>query len=208
MQGREREAVVLSLVRSNPKHEVGFLSDDRRLNVALTRARRHLCVVADSDTVSSHPFLAKLVKYCEENAEYNGADLYLPADRPIYGVFATESRGGGGGAATATPAATAKTGPKKTKKKAAAVTTTTTSGGASAPASPAAQQQAKASKSTEEEAVDTGAYEAIKAQVVAFLASSEPAELVFPASLTSYERYLLHRSIVLSISLYLSLSLS
>ena len=36
-QGREKEAVVLSLVRSNPEGEVGFLADVRRMNVALTR---------------------------------------------------------------------------------------------------------------------------------------------------------------------------
>ncbi|CAD6893592.1 unnamed protein product [Tilletia laevis] len=51
MQGREKEAVVLSLVRSNRDGEVGFLAEKRRLNVAMTRAKRHLCVVGDSDTV-------------------------------------------------------------------------------------------------------------------------------------------------------------
>ncbi|KAJ9077418.1 DNA-binding protein SMUBP-2 [Entomophthora muscae] len=47
-QGQEREAVLVSLVRSNPEGSVGFLSDHRRLNVALTRARRHLCLIGDS----------------------------------------------------------------------------------------------------------------------------------------------------------------
>ncbi len=41
-QGREKEAVILSLVRSNPAHEVGFLAERRRLNVAVTRARRQV----------------------------------------------------------------------------------------------------------------------------------------------------------------------
>jgi len=44
-QGREKEAVILSMVRSNTRGEVGFLADERRINVAITRARRHLCVV-------------------------------------------------------------------------------------------------------------------------------------------------------------------
>jgi hypothetical protein len=55
-QGREKEAVVLSLVRSNVEGEVGFLADVRRMNVALTRARRKLLIVGDSATLGCHPF--------------------------------------------------------------------------------------------------------------------------------------------------------
>ncbi|MFW5968686.1 MAG: IGHMBP2 family helicase [Persicimonas sp.] len=50
-QGREKEVVVISLTRSNEEGEVGFLTDVRRFNVALTRARRKVVVVGDSDTV-------------------------------------------------------------------------------------------------------------------------------------------------------------
>lgn len=39
-QGREKEVIVISLVRSNPEEEIGFLDDLRRLNVALTRAKK------------------------------------------------------------------------------------------------------------------------------------------------------------------------
>ena len=56
-QGREKEAVILSLVRSNRSRQLGFLVEKRRLNVAVTRARRQLVVVCDSDTVSQDPFL-------------------------------------------------------------------------------------------------------------------------------------------------------
>eukprot|EP00767_Chilomastix_cuspidata_P003267 gnl/Chilomastix_cuspidata/3383.p1 GENE.gnl/Chilomastix_cuspidata/3383~~gnl/Chilomastix_cuspidata/3383.p1 ORF type:complete len:705 (+),score=291.91 gnl/Chilomastix_cuspidata/3383:324-2438(+) len=52
-QGREKEAILLSLVRSNSTQEVGFLADFRRLNVSVTRARRHLFVVGDSETLST-----------------------------------------------------------------------------------------------------------------------------------------------------------
>lgn len=69
-QGREKEAVVISLVRSNTEGEVGFLADVRRTNVALTRARRKLLVVGDSATLSSHPFYARLLEYFEEIGEY------------------------------------------------------------------------------------------------------------------------------------------
>ncbi len=56
-QGREKEAVVLSLVRSNPQGEVGFLAESRRLNVAITRARRHCAIIGNSETVSHDPVL-------------------------------------------------------------------------------------------------------------------------------------------------------
>lgn len=83
-QGREKEAIVLSLVRSNTENDVGFLAEKRRLNgelstswlfllqkcmvaraisltndhsfdcstVAMTRPKRHLCVIGDSETIS------------------------------------------------------------------------------------------------------------------------------------------------------------
>src|SRR5207302_9440737 len=69
-QGREKEAVVLSLVRSNPEGEVGFLADGRRLNVALTRARRKLLVLGDSATLSRLPLYQRLVEYGEEIGAY------------------------------------------------------------------------------------------------------------------------------------------
>ena len=47
-QGREKEAVIVDTVRSNDKGEIGFLGETRRMNVALSRARRFLLVVADS----------------------------------------------------------------------------------------------------------------------------------------------------------------
>jgi ATP-dependent RNA/DNA helicase IGHMBP2 len=56
-QGREKEAIVLSLVRSNPNGEIGFLADDRRINVAVTRARRCVFVIGDTSTVCAHAFL-------------------------------------------------------------------------------------------------------------------------------------------------------
>jgi ATP-dependent RNA/DNA helicase IGHMBP2 len=64
-QGREKEAVVLSLVRSNAEGEVGFLADVRRMNVALTRARRKLLVIGDSATLACHPFYQSLFDYFE-----------------------------------------------------------------------------------------------------------------------------------------------
>lgn len=76
-QGREKEAVVLSLVRSNRKGEVGFLAEDRRINVAVTRARRQLTVVCDSQTVRNHDFLKSLVVYMTEHGEVRTGFEYL-----------------------------------------------------------------------------------------------------------------------------------
>lgn len=75
-QGREKEAIVLSLVRSNDSGEVGFLAEDRRINVAITRAKRHLAVICDSKTVSYHAFLKSFVNYCEEHGEVRTAFQY------------------------------------------------------------------------------------------------------------------------------------
>jgi len=69
-QGREKEAVVLSLVRSNNEGEIGFLADVRRLNVALTRARRKLLVIGDSATLSVLPFYRRLFEYFEVLGAY------------------------------------------------------------------------------------------------------------------------------------------
>ncbi|KAH9942064.1 P-loop containing nucleoside triphosphate hydrolase protein [Amylocystis lapponica] len=76
MQGREKDAVVISLVRSNEKREVGFLKDKRRLNVAMTRAKRHLCVVGDSSTVQhGGSFLKKWMVWLEANADVRYAGI-------------------------------------------------------------------------------------------------------------------------------------
>lgn len=69
-QGREKEAVIVSFVRSNPNGEIGFLADLRRLNVAITRARRKLVMVGDSRTLEVHRTYAELIDYVREVGEY------------------------------------------------------------------------------------------------------------------------------------------
>ncbi|KAF2643747.1 hypothetical protein P280DRAFT_392681, partial [Massarina eburnea CBS 473.64] len=80
-QGREKEAVVVSLVRSNGEHEVGFLAEKRRLNVAMTRPKRHLCVVGDAETVGrGSKFLKGWMTFLEDKA-----DLRYPDIAHVYG---------------------------------------------------------------------------------------------------------------------------
>ncbi|MFN7449530.1 MAG: AAA domain-containing protein [Pirellula sp.] len=69
-QGREKEAVIISLVRSNSIGEIGFLGDTRRMNVAMTRARRRLVVIGDSATLANHPFYADMIGYFERVGGY------------------------------------------------------------------------------------------------------------------------------------------
>jgi len=82
-QGGEREAVVLSLVRSSERggrDGVGFLRDSRRLNVAVTRAKRHCAVICDVDTVSQDKFIKGLVDWMEQNGQYLSAAEFETAE--------------------------------------------------------------------------------------------------------------------------------
>ena len=77
-QGREKDAIVISAVRSNDSGDVGFLSDSRRMNVAVTRARKHCCLIIDSDTVARDAFLANLIAHFEAHGDVHSASEYAP----------------------------------------------------------------------------------------------------------------------------------
>lgn len=72
-QGEERDIIYISLVRSNDKQEIGFLSDLRRMNVAITRAKKKLVVIGDSATIGANPFYKSFLEYCEQNGLYRTA---------------------------------------------------------------------------------------------------------------------------------------
>ncbi len=65
-KGREKEVIVISFVRSNPRGELGFLEDLRRLNVSITRARSKLVIVGDFSTLGRHPVYSRLRKHVKE----------------------------------------------------------------------------------------------------------------------------------------------
>ncbi|KAG6034568.1 hypothetical protein E4U19_005589 [Claviceps sp. Clav32 group G5] len=74
-QGREKEAIVVSLVRSNPEGEVGFLGEKRRLNVAMTRPKRSLIVIGDSETMKrGSRFLQRWMEFLEDTADLRYPD--------------------------------------------------------------------------------------------------------------------------------------
>ncbi|MCB0695551.1 MAG: AAA family ATPase [Saprospiraceae bacterium] len=78
-QGQERDVVYISLVRSNEKSQIGFLSDYRRMNVAMTRARKLLVVVGDSGTIGNDAFYGAFLEYVEQEGLYQTAWEYMQA---------------------------------------------------------------------------------------------------------------------------------
>lgn len=63
-QGQERDVMCVSMVRANDNGQIGFLTDLRRMNVAITRARMKLIIIGNSATLSRHKFYRTLYKRC------------------------------------------------------------------------------------------------------------------------------------------------
>nr|XP_054294554.1 DNA-binding protein SMUBP-2 [Pongo pygmaeus] len=193
-QGREKEAVILSFVRSNRKGEVGFLAEDRRINVAVTRARRHVAVICDSRTVNNHAFLKTLVEYFTQHGEVRTAFEYL--DDIVPENYSHESSQGFSHAATKPqgPAMSTRTGSQRQE------------GGQEA-AAPARQGRKKpagkslASEAPSQPSLNRGSPEGVESQdgvdhframIVEFMASKKM-QLEFPPSLNSHDRLRVHQ---------------
>lgn len=78
-QGQECDVMYISLTRSNDRREIGFLSDIRRMNVAITRAKKKLVVVGDSATVCSNPFYDRFIAHASELGGYRSAYEFMQA---------------------------------------------------------------------------------------------------------------------------------
>ncbi len=76
-QGQEKDVIFISLVRSNDKSELGFIKDNRRLNVAMTRARKKLVIIGDSATIGNHPLYNELLNHIEKNGFLDSAWNYM-----------------------------------------------------------------------------------------------------------------------------------
>lgn len=76
-QGQERDVVYISMTRSNPEGSIGFISDTRRMNVAMTRARKKLVVIGDSATLSRLPFYSGFIEYADGVKGYQSAWEYI-----------------------------------------------------------------------------------------------------------------------------------
>lgn len=68
-QGQERDVIIISLVRANENGQIGFLSDLRRMNVAITRARCKLIIIGSASTLAHHKFYRELYKYVQSLSE-------------------------------------------------------------------------------------------------------------------------------------------
>ncbi|XP_058382174.1 DNA-binding protein SMUBP-2 [Diceros bicornis minor] len=190
-QGREKEAVILSFVRSNRKGEVGFLAEDRRINVAVTRARRHVAVVCDSRTVNNHTFLKTLVDYFTQHGEVRTAFEYL--DDIVPENYSHESSQGPGhsGAKPQGSAAPAGKAPGSRQQEGAR--------GARAAAKLDGKKpggkplgQPSLNRGSPEGAGSRDSADHFRAVIAEFVAS-EKIQLEFPASLNSHDRMRVHQ---------------
>lgn len=150
--------------------------------MAVTRARRHVAIICDSRTVSSQPFLKRLVGYFSQHGEVRSAFEYL--DNLLPENYAQESRRERPQGAKLPAASGPKPQPPPGRKPKAAATK-------AACQKPEARSSANTSGPGRESPGTTGSANRLKAMLEAFLESSEM-QLDFPPSLSSHDRMLVH----------------
>lgn len=70
-QGQEKDIIYISLTRSNGDQQIGFLADIRRMNVAMTRAKKKLVVIGDSATIGQNDFYKGFLDYVTSVGGYH-----------------------------------------------------------------------------------------------------------------------------------------
>lgn len=192
-QGREKEAVILTFVRSNRKGEVGFLAEDRRINVAITRARRHVAVICDSHTVNNHAFLKTLVNYFTEHGEVRTAFEYL--DDIVPENYTHESAQGHGRTSKSRDPATSIKKPASDQERGQEARATTGQGRRKpSERQPGSQVYSQPSSSAggSDRTGGPDHTEHFRAVIKKFVASKE-SQLEFPTSLSSHDRLRVHQ---------------
>ncbi|BAF10951.1 probable RNA helicase SDE3 [Oryza sativa Japonica Group] len=91
-QGQEREIIIISTVRSTVKHNefdkffnLGFLSNHRRFNVAITRAKSLLIIIGNPHIITKDRHWDRLLRYCADNGSYQGCPLPPPEETQVSG---------------------------------------------------------------------------------------------------------------------------
>ncbi|KAK5619527.1 hypothetical protein CRENBAI_013912 [Crenichthys baileyi] len=185
-QGREKEAVVLSLVRSNRKGEVGFLAEDRRINVAVTRARRHIAVVCDTQTVRNHAFLKSLVDHMTAFGVVRTAFEYLQDIVPQnYTRDPKDTKTG-----TSSTSRKQKSRDQASIKAKQGQKTTSSTKDKTAGSQNHIKSHTSAQKDQNE---DKSRYAEIRAQVETFMKDESMKNFHFPSSFNSHDRLLVHQ---------------
>ncbi|VAI43122.1 unnamed protein product [Triticum turgidum subsp. durum] len=84
-QGREKELVIFSCVRCNKEQNIGFVSDFRRMNVAITRARSAVLVIGSASTLKKDKHWTNLVESAKER------NRYFKVPKPFTAFFTEDS---------------------------------------------------------------------------------------------------------------------
>jgi len=106
-QGQERRVVIISTVRSDPehishdiKHQLGFLTNPKRMNVSLTRAQSLLILVGNPNMLCLDKHWKKMLEYCLDNGGYTGLEFHMPEEQmEEEGAVVENGEGGGDGLA-------------------------------------------------------------------------------------------------------------
>lgn len=94
-QGRECEIIIFSCVRASPTGGIGFMTDIRRMNVGLTRAKSSLWILGDSRALVQGEFWAKLIKDAKARDRYTRGDVLALLRKPSEKVPLVQNGYGG-----------------------------------------------------------------------------------------------------------------